>query len=516
VASQTAAVRGRAARYRAVLDQRLREAARILLPGEAFADDLAVVSLIDALAEAVRVDAGDGRLWLLFTALAGAYPTPGQFEAARRRLELAAPGTATSVLLDATLEAASGSGEWDRPLRVVEDTTVIDVNFCAKFVHNTGIQRVVREVMPHLVALGAGADGATGAPVELVAWTRRSGVTRGLSAVERQRVIDWRAMAAGTSELPPPQPDELVVPWRSRLFLPEVPEPALCERLAALAQFSGNRVSIIGYDTIPIASADLVIPSESERFARYLSVVKHVDEVVAISHSVAAEFTGFAHALDAQGLKRPDIRCVPLAADVPAGDVPATESGEPREHTPVPLVLSVGSHEPRKNQDAVLFAAETLLGEGIDFRVVFVGGGNRRRTLSFDRHLRRLRAERGWRIESVRGMKDAELWQHFRDARFSVFMSLHEGYGLPVVESLALGTPVLTANYGSLAEIATAGGCVTADPRNDQQIVETMRALLTDDALVTRLETEAAAIPQRTWSDYAAELWREARLGESA
>jgi hypothetical protein len=46
--------------------------------------------------------------------------------------------------------------------------------------------------------------------------------------------------------------------------------------------------------------------------------------------------------------------------------------------------------------------------------------------------------------------------------------------------------------------------------------VEKMRALLTDDGLVGRLETEAASIPRRTWSDYAAELWREARLGERA
>lgn len=492
------------ARYRAVLGQRLREAARILAPGQDFADDISVVAIIDALAEEVRTDAGNGRLWLLFTALAGAYPTPGQHEATRRRLELALPGEATAILLETTLGAASDSGEWDRPLRIVTATTVIDVNFCAKFVHNTGIQRVVREVMPHLVAEGDSA----GTPVELVAWTRRSGITRSLSAIERQRVIDWRAMAAGTSVLPPAQPDELVVPWQSRLFLPEVPEPALCERLAALAEYSGNRVSIIGYDTIPIASADLVIPSESERFARYLTVVKHVDDVVAISHSVAGEFEGFARALDAQGVTRPAIRCVPLAADVPA-----SEEDVARAPTPIPLILSVGSHEPRKNQDAVLFAVETLLAEGLNFRTVFVGGGNRRRTLSFDRHLRRLRSERGWQIESVRGMKDRELWEHFRDARFSVFLSLHEGYGLPVVESLSLGTPVLTADYGSLAEIAAAGGCLTADPRDDQQIVDSLRRMLTDDAMVASLENEAAAIPKRTWRDYSAELWREAGLG---
>ena len=39
-----------------------------------------------------------------------------------------------------------------------------------------------------------------------------------------------------------------------------------------------------------------------------------------------------------------------------------------------------------------------------------------------------------------------------------VFPSVHEGYGLPVAESLALGTPVITTEYGSTAEIAAGGG----------------------------------------------------------
>ena len=44
-----------------------------------------------------------------------------------------------------------------------------------------------------------------------------------------------------------------------------------------------------------------------------------------------------------------------------------------------------------------------------------------------------------------RAVSDAELEQAFRTARFSVFPSLHEGYGLPVAESLAFNLPVITS-----------------------------------------------------------------------
>jgi glycosyltransferase involved in cell wall biosynthesis len=489
------------AKHGQLLGQRLGEIARILLAGGSAIGNVPVSVLLDELTESVRLNPGEGRLWLLFAAVAGAYPTPEQHEALRRRLAIAEPGEATPIVLDGTVGAASTAGDWDRPLRVAESAVLVDVNFCAKFVHNTGIQRVVREVMPHLVALG-------GTNIELVAWTMRSGITRSLTAVERQRVVDWRAVVAGDSKVEPAGPGELIIPWRSRILLPEVPGSALCERLAGLAQYSGSTVAVIGYDMIPTVSADLVLPTESEHFARFLGVVKHVTDVVAISESVASEFDGFAEALSAQGLPRPRVTCVPLAAEVPPHD-PDESAVED-----IPLVLAVGSHEPRKNQAAVLFAVETLLREGLDFRAVFVGGGNRTRTLAFDRRLRRLRAQHGWQIESIRGMKDRELWQNFARARFSVFVSLHEGYGLPVVESLALGTPVLTANYGSLAEIAADGGCLVVDPRSDDEIIAAMRRLLTDDELISSLASEAASRPPRTWRNYATELWAAARLGE--
>jgi glycosyltransferase involved in cell wall biosynthesis len=88
-----------------------------------------------------------------------------------------------------------------------------------------------------------------------------------------------------------------------------------------------------------------------------------------------------------------------------------------------------------------------------------------------------------------------------------VFTSLHEGYGLPVAESLAYGTPTLTTEYGSTAEIAAEGGALTVDPRDDDALVGAMRRLLTDDALIEQLAADARQRPTRTWDDYARELW---------
>ena len=173
------------------------------------------------------------------------------------------------------------------------------------------------------------------------------------------------------------------------------------------------------------------------------------------------------------------------------------------------MVLVVGSHEPRKNHDAIVFAAERLWDEGLRFRLRFIGGGSLHVTRRFDRKARAL-AKRGRPIEVWRSAKDAELLASYREARFTVFPSLHEGFGLPVAESLALAVPAVTSDYGSTAEIARDGGCVVVDPRSDDAITAAMRDLLTDDELHARLVAECYARPARTWSDFADDLWTRA------
>ncbi len=55
-------------------------------------------------------------------------------------------------------------------------------------------------------------------------------------------------------------------------------------------------------------------------------------------------------------------------------------------------------------------------------------------------------------------VSEEELEQAYRTAAFNVFPSLHEGYGLPVVESFSRGTPVVTSDFGSMRDIAAVRG----------------------------------------------------------
>jgi glycosyltransferase involved in cell wall biosynthesis len=299
--------------------------------------------------------------------------------------------------------------------------------------------------------------------------------------------------------------DVLIVPWQSEVVVPEVPAANLLSRQATLARDSGNRVVLVGHDAIPVGSADSMVDEESDRFAHYLEVVKHSALVAANSETTAEEFRGFNETLSAQGLAGPRVAAIPLPAEPPASLPPERPDGT----TPArPLVLMVGSVEPRKNQRAVLSAAQTLWDAGHDFELRVIGGGNSWYLARFDRDVRRL-ARLGRHVSVGRGLPDHAVAQAYRDARVVVFPSLQEGFGLPVAEALATGTPVITTEYGATAEIAQDGGCLLVDPRDEDEIAEAIARLLDDDDLHDRLAAAAGARRHATWAEYAAALWSE-------
>lgn len=451
--------------------------------------------LADRMAEASAQDA-----WLAFVALTGSFPTRDQFGVFRRATELAAPQEKVARMLAAVADVVGIPGRSHRDIELADssETVFIDVSFSCDNDHNTGVQRVVRSFVPELVRAGR--------PVRLVRWSPFGGAYVELNEIERDRILSWgdRRQSTENEAVARKAPRPILVPWKASVLFPEVLQPDECGPAACLAEFSGSSVVVIGHDTIPISSADTVPELESERYSKFLDVVKHADLVSGVSRSAAAEFAGFVSGLPAQGLRGPRVIAIPNAVTTPPAAHVAV-AGEADGDT-IPIVLCVGSHEPRKNQDAVLAAAEALFAEGQLFRMVFVGAGGREQIASFDARVAGLQKQ-GMPVESHRRLSDTELWSLYRRARFTVLLSLHEGFGLPVAESVSLGTPVLTSDYGSLAEVAAAGGCLTVDPRDGAQIIAGMRRLLTDDELDGRLRAEAAAVPARSWAEFADELW---------
>jgi glycosyltransferase involved in cell wall biosynthesis len=168
-------------------------------------------------------------------------------------------------------------------------------------------------------------------------------------------------------------------------------------------------------------------------------------------------------------------------------------------------MLCVSGQEPHQNQRAALHAVERLWQEGLEFELRLVGGPGWSDAVvrtAIDRS-----AQAGQPIVLLGRVSETKLLDEMRSADFVFFASLHEGYGFPVADALACGTPVITSNFGIQLEIAELGGCLVVDPRNDDEVTDAVRRLLTMPEELQRLRAEAVARPRRTWDEYASDLW---------
>ncbi len=449
-------------------------------------------ALVDVLIDTLTpLDAA--RSWLALAVLGGRLPTSDEVLAAVRAAQVDG--------LVAVLRMTIWSGPFPRlldkgpfgPVEVISGATLVDVDHTAKVSFATGIQRVTREAVRRW---------AEHHDVVLVGWHSDGVSLRRLTPAEARRAC-W-----GGSAVTDPEPGPVLVPVDCAYLLPELAtEPSRTQALLSLAQHSTNRLAVIGYDMCPITVPETCGPGMPAAFARNLAAVRYADAVVTISEAAAVEYRGWAAMLPQIGIPGPRVTACLLPNTGAGASTDALAAGADRLLIGgLPMVLVVGSHEPRKNHLAVLHAAELLWREGLEFSLTFIGG-NSWSSAAFTERLAELQ-RRGRPLETISAATDDLLFAAYRLARFTVFPSLNEGFGLPVVESIACGTPVITSNFGSLREITADGGALLVDPRNDHALAAAMRTLLTNDAELDRLAKQARARPTRTWDEYADQAWR--------
>lgn len=148
-----------------------------------------------------------------------------------------------------------------------------------------------------------------------------------------------------------------------------------------------------------------------------------------------------------------------------------------------PYIFSLGTVQPRKNYTRLIHALAQLRTSGSDLHLVIAGG-------------------RGWLedpiYETIRltGMTDyvhfigfadeADLPALYSGAVCFAFPSLYEGFGLPVLEAMACGTPVVTSNLSSLPEVA-GEAALTISPYDLDELLDALRRLTEDEDLRQKL-----------------------------
>jgi glycosyltransferase involved in cell wall biosynthesis len=89
---------------------------------------------------------------------------------------------------------------------------------------------------------------------------------------------------------------------------------------------------------------------------------------------------------------------------------------------------------------------------------------------------------------------------------FTVYPSIMEGFGLPVLESLARGKPCICSAHGALGESARPGGAVALDEVSIPAIQAAIARLLRNPAEISQLSTKARSRTYRSWSQYTSDL----------
>ncbi len=179
---------------------------------------------------------------------------------------------------------------------------------------------------------------------------------------------------------------------------------------------------------------------------------------------------------------------VDVSPSSPSTSAPGLRSGNKA------FALFVGTREPRKNLPLVVEAVQRYRERsGDDLRLVIAGGRGWGGT-SIDRLL----ASHAW-IDILGYVSDEERTRLYREAKFLLWPSLYEGFGLPVLEAMAYGCPVITSTSSSLPELVGSAG-ILVNPFDTEESVQVIEALMSDDALRTRfIQTGKERANMFTW-----------------
>jgi glycosyltransferase involved in cell wall biosynthesis len=170
-----------------------------------------------------------------------------------------------------------------------------------------------------------------------------------------------------------------------------------------------------------------------------------------------------------------------------------------------PFIFSLGTVQPRKNYGRLIEALAQLRHRHLDVHLVIAGG----RGWLEDPIYRTIEAvHMGEYVHFIGFADDADLPALYSAAACFAFPSLYEGFGFPVLEAMACGTPVLTSTLSSLPEVA-GDAALIVDPYSTEAIASALERLIEDSDLREQLVRRGLEQAQRfTWSASAETLRR--------
>lgn len=299
----------------------------------------------------------------------------------------------------------------------------------------------------------------------------------------------------------------------TRIRLPWLIACTQWDRLDVLCNFShlppprGVRGRFLGtvYDLAFLDHPECYPPGDAERLDR---------EVAVLCGSAPGIITPSRATRDrlAERYGYPRDAVAVLGAGARAGFVPGEPGALPRVVREAgvrpPFVLCVGRLDPRKNLERVLEACRLLWREGSSLGGLVITGPDDSGAVRLREKVARGAAP-GERVAVTGYVDEAELVSLYRAAALLAYPSLSEGFGLPVLEAMACGTPVVTSTVSSLPEVA-GEAAVLVDPTDTAAVAAGIRSVLEGRVLAAALREAGPAQAARFTWEGAAQRFAEA------
>jgi glycosyltransferase involved in cell wall biosynthesis len=269
------------------------------------------------------------------------------------------------------------------------------------------------------------------------------------------------------------------LPSDYRVFIPEVfYDHARCRF------YEGRAPAMLAYDFLPFLRPDVFASTSSVKLMPYLRLLSKVPQVAFISEHTRREY-------EVRIARRPAPGPVlPLGADGLAVDRQVWHTGRTG-------YVCVGSLDTRKNQHSIVEAFTRLWEGGHTIPLTLIGRAFAGHNFEWLNAARRF-PQFQWLEQAT----DADVAERMGRARATIYVSEAEGYGLPPVESLAVGVPVIvSASCPSVAMLEPPG--MRRLHRVTPQAIAAAVLTLEDDAVAAALWREAKMLKFGTWRDFA-------------
>jgi glycosyltransferase involved in cell wall biosynthesis len=262
------------------------------------------------------------------------------------------------------------------------------------------------------------------------------------------------------------------------------------------------KIVVTIHDLIPYFLPEMVRPSFLKRFISEMpEIIAGSDQIITVSHSAKQDIIKLFQV-------NPDkIAVVPSA---PAANyhrlppVAVTAALWQKYRIKRPYILYVGGLNPRKNVAELIYAYSKINRELPNGQLLIIPGAEGRHLQKLHSLVEALDLEANVIFPGFVVSDDLPLF--YNGANLFVYPSLYEGFGLPPIEAMACGVPVITANTSCLPEIV-GDAALLVNPYNTLKLAETMWQVLNNPELAASLITKGLSHCQKyTWAANAAQI----------